>query len=204
LPAIFLGCGIYAVCASTFSLAREQSIRGIIRAGGALAGAQIVVPFGGLFVSMLLPALIGLPRSQNELRKSLGVLLLLLFMPAVAAIVLAVMHFRLEPAAPANSSFIFGAGLLVLFPALAAAGFRSRRWTGLIPLLTGLALLIATVAGNAIGAARSSRELVPALSAMLLIAVCEWPPARHRARWAFALFGAAVASTWAAFEAGLL
>jgi hypothetical protein len=76
-------------------------VRGIIRAGGALAGAQIIVPFGGLFTAALLPAFIGLPRA-GEWRKYLGVLVLLLFMPCLATVVLAMTKF--QPAVVSGSA----------------------------------------------------------------------------------------------------
>jgi hypothetical protein len=97
--AAFLGLGVYAVSASAFSLAREQSVRGIIRAGSALAGAQLIMPFGGLFTAAILPALIVIPKSPKERGKSLGVFVLLLFMPALSAISIWAMHVQFPIAA---------------------------------------------------------------------------------------------------------
>jgi hypothetical protein len=162
------------------------------------------VPFGGLFILLLLPALIGLPRSAAEVRKSLGVLLLLLFMPAVAAVVPTMTNFRPHLVASSHPAFIFGATLLLLFPALVATGFRSRQWTSVIPLLVGFALLIAISAGNATGEVYRLRDLVPALASIVVVSVSEWPASEHHVRRAFALFAVAIASTWAAFEAGYL
>jgi hypothetical protein len=125
--AAVLGLGIYAIPASAFSLARDQSVRGIIRAGCALAGAQLIMPFGGLFTAAILPALIAIPKSADGRAKSLGVLVLLLFMPALAAASLWATQFHSFTVGAPNGfsirDFVLDAFLLVFFSGTDACGF---------------------------------------------------------------------------------
>jgi hypothetical protein len=205
LAAASLELSLYSVTASAFLLAREQSVRGIIRAGGALAGAQIIVPFGGLFTAALLPVFIGLPR-PGEWRKSLGVLILLLFMPGLAAIVLAKTEFQLvtAPARTAPHHFAIACVLFPMLLALTTAGFRRSRWIHLIPLLTGTALLVAIAVGGTANALQSPRALASATASILLVAISEWPMAEHRARNAIALSAGVAGAFWTALAAALL
>ncbi|HEX3943733.1 MAG TPA: hypothetical protein VHW69_06575 [Rhizomicrobium sp.] len=196
VSAAVLALGMYAVSASAVSLVRERDVRGIIRAGGALAAAQIMIPFGGLFTAALLPGLIAAPRSQDERRKAVGVLLLLLFLPVLSAILSATLHWSLAPAPvrPAIGHILVDGAFLALLPSLTFVGFRTRGWVAFIPFLAGAALLIAILTGEASGFGYAPLMLAPAATCILLIAVSEWTATASRAGRALLLFSLSTAA----------
>jgi hypothetical protein len=185
-PASLLCLSVYAVAASAALLARRQDLRSIVLVSGALTGAQIVTPLGGVFTAAVLPALIGLPRSKSALRKSAGLVALLLFLPAVSAILIAylpqaMLRFAAVPVSRPGSVALAGALSLLPLAAVTLIDARRRQSAG-ATLFVGVALLLALFVSRWLGAVADPREAVAAVASLGVVGCSEWPATVHRSR----------------------
>jgi len=85
LPVLWLAIGAGMIAASAVSFARREDARGLIRLGASLAAIQLLAPLSGLIVAALLPRFLGLGRKGAA--QSAGLYALILFMPAITALV---------------------------------------------------------------------------------------------------------------------
>lgn len=100
-PALGLALTMTFVAASAMALRRAQTARSVVTLGISLAAAQAINPMGAIVTAILAPTLTFV-GSPNETRvRNAGFLILLLFIPVAAALMLAYLardfHFGLLP-----------------------------------------------------------------------------------------------------------
>jgi hypothetical protein len=86
MSALWLAVAASMIAVSAVSFARREDVRGLIRLSVSLAAIQLLAPLSGLIVAAFLPRLLGLGR--KGIAQSAGLYALILFMPAITALVL--------------------------------------------------------------------------------------------------------------------
>jgi hypothetical protein len=200
IAGFWLAIGIAAIAASAIAFARHDDVRSVIRLGASLAAVQFLDPMGGLIVAALVPGLLGLKRKGMRPTQSAGLYALVLFMPVVAALVLAYLA-RFQHVDIPQALFAFAdapppaavpplplrliasvAPLAIAAPALLRGVVAERGWTPpdtVIALIAG-ALSVAAIASTLMGAVRPVSSLAVAAVPLALIAMRNWRGARPR------------------------
>ncbi|HEY8950024.1 MAG TPA: hypothetical protein VIM56_14155 [Rhizomicrobium sp.] len=195
LSALALALVLSLVAASAGSLARAQTARRVVTLGASLAATQIVSPVGVIVTAILAPALAFL-RSSGETRfRNAGLLVLLLFIPVAAALLLAYLAnmFRFDfavlmngpfdhilsarvfdPESPRVNGAINALALIVIaFPVWFVAAFH--RQARIVATVTS-ALLIAVVMMALLQRSHSLGAFAPSLAGLSYLALAEAGP----------------------------
>jgi hypothetical protein len=90
VPGLMGSCYVFAllgylVGAGAEHFARHQDVRRIVLLGGAIAGAELVNPAGGVLAAAVLPFVLRPEEARKDVRKTTGFLALLLFLPVLFA-----------------------------------------------------------------------------------------------------------------------
>ncbi len=149
------------VASSASSFASRRNPRNVILLGGSLAIVQMLHVAGGVIAAIMLPVCAGLPRSIREAQRTAGLYALLIFIPAMIAVLLAYLHHAIgfEPSgfldasvaapAPSHSNLIFMiAAVALCAPAiwLAVSVKSLRRIPGFLVGATAGAMTVAAIA----------------------------------------------------------
>jgi hypothetical protein len=192
-----------AVCA--VALVKEQSARRIILLGSSLAGAQLVNLPDGLAATLMLPAILRLPRSRVDVERTLGLYVLLLFLPGL--VLLGRLYFvwlgQTEiarwsdepwPVASNRTALVAIAAAIMFLPVLleTLAVEASMAISALLSLAA--ATLIAALISSPADSVCALAAILPPLAILL---VGQWPVSLQRTRIAVLTVAAATGLAWA-------
>jgi hypothetical protein len=200
-------CAI-AVCA--VALVKEQSARRIILLGGSLAGAQLVNLPDGLAAALMLPAVLRLPRSRVDVERTLGLYVLLLFLPAL--VLLGRLYFawlgqteiarwsdEAWPAASNRMALVALAAAIMFLPVLLQSLAVEASIAVSVILSLAAATLIAALISSPTGSVCAVAAILPPLAVLL---TGQWPRSARRARNAVLTVAGATMLAWTYALAG--
>lgn len=213
---IWLALGVYAVASSAADFAAHRNPRGVILLGGSLALVQMLDPMGSMIAALMLPVCAGLPRSIREAKRTAGLYALLLFIPAMMAVLLAYLnnaiafdaprvlgasvssHDAQTYLSPAASILFAFVALAICAPALWLAAFvrALRRRPGLLVAATALVVTIASVAAAMRGAMHEPAALQAAIASCSMAAIASWRRASRHTELALAASALAAVVSW--------
>jgi len=204
---VWLALAVYCVASAAAAFVKHRDARRVILLGGALSLAQILDPMGAVLAVFLLPVCVGLPR-PGEGKDKAGLLALLLFMPIVAAAVLAYargvlgldpMNFARSPRPVSHTPFAF----------IAFAGFASapvlwltilvsnlRKPAALIAVFTAVVAIVEILLTFTLGIERDMASLLATIAAASPVAIAAWPRPRKNANLALAATALAAVVSW--------
>jgi hypothetical protein len=218
LPALLLALTIYLIVSGAVAFARLQNVRSVVLLSGALAVVQGVNPLGTVMAATLVPVLVGLRDSKTFRARSASLLILLLFIPMSSAVFRAYLaqtsyfnpsawlladvarfaayrpgwafaDFRLQAVARAVEL------AAIALPVWATAAIVRTRVSTAIAAVCIAGILAATIAAF-LGHPRPVAVAAPALAMPIVLALCQWPPARRAAGWVVAAPAFGVLLTW--------
>lgn len=213
---IWLALAAYAVASSAADFAAHRKPRSVILLGVSLALVQMLDPMGGMIAALMLPVCAGLPRSIREAKRTAGLYALLLFIPAMMAVVLAYLNNAiafdsarflnasiashdaqtyLNPAASVRFALVT---LVVCAPALWLAIFvrALRRRPGLLVAATALVVTIATMVAAMRGALHEPAAVMAAMASCSTAAIASWRRAAKHTELALAASALAAVVSW--------
>ncbi|HSZ73969.1 MAG TPA: hypothetical protein VK779_04045 [Rhizomicrobium sp.] len=194
------------VASSASSFAARRNPRNVILLGGSLAVVQMLHAAGGVIAAIMLPVCAGLPRSIREAQRTAGLYALLVFIPAMMAVLLAYLHntISFEPstfldasiavptASHSNSIFMITAFALCAPVIWLAISVKSlRRMPGFLVAATAGAMTIAAIA-----AASDIKSLLAAIAACSVTAIASWRRAAKHMHLALAASALAAIVSW--------
>jgi hypothetical protein len=196
----------YALGSAVLGFIEHQDPRRIILLGGSLAGTQILSPVNGLLFAASIPLVLGYSRPDRKSSSTTGLMVLLLFLPALAA--LALLWPRagqdlaiLRPAMPARSLSGSAAlappfALLALLPSLVFVAMqnptRARIVGGVAYVLCAGALV-----SQFFNAGDFSNALLTSTSPLVVLLIAGLPIGAARLRNASLCTVSGVALSWA-------
>jgi hypothetical protein len=196
----------YALASAVLGFAEQQDPRRIILLGGSLAGAQILSPVNGLLFAASIPFVLGYSKAGHKNSSTTGLVVLLLFLPALAA--LALLWPRagqdlaiLRPALPSRSLSGGAAlapplALLALLPSLVFAAMqnptRARIVGGIAYVLCAGALV-----SQFFDAGDFSNAILTSTGPLIVLLIAGLPVGAARLRDASLCAASGVALSWA-------
>lgn len=220
LTALLLAMIVYPVAAGAAAFADAQSLRNVVLLSGALAVVQTVNPLGTAMAGIVVPVLIRLQDRTVFRARGVSLLVLLLFIPAGSAALIAYRASAMDEGIAAQL-----AGNIAQFaayrPYLEFSDFRVQAIARAIELaaiaspiwITAIyirsrpsvaiatvcaALIVAVTLAGLLGRPRPIAVAAPALAIPFALALREWPMSHRRA--SIAISACAVFLTWLCAE----
>jgi hypothetical protein len=196
--AVLFAISMYAMCAAATAFVRKQDPRRTVLLGGSLAGAQLIHPMCAA-ASIALPFALRRSLVTEDARGTVGAIVSVLFIPALAAIGslyllsqnLSVLRWPISKAFPDQGSILgsieAASGILPLLAVLALRSAPSRSIIGVLCVIAAAASLVSAIIGGQEYALQSSA----AAGTLLAYLISEWPSDTKRAGLAV---GAAVSN----------
>lgn len=204
LHATLLALATCAIGICAIALAKEQSARRIILLGGSLAGAQLVDLTDGMAAVLVLPALLRLPHARAELERTIGLYILLLFLPTL--LLLGRLYFAWLghgeiarwPGEPwrrdANRVVLVAIAAAILFLPILLQTLAVTQSTAISVILSlAAATLIAAMISAPAGSLSAVAAILPPLAILL---TGQWPQSARRPRHAVLSVAAGSAVAW--------
>jgi hypothetical protein len=180
-------------------------------------GGSIWLALGVYAVAaLMLPVCAGIPRSAHEARRTAGLYALLLFIPAMMAVLLAYLNHTIafDPArflgasvasgevpthlSPAASNLFFIAALATCAPALWLSLFVRglRRRPGFLVAATASVVTIAAIIASLRGAIHEPAAIMAAIASCSIAAIASWRKAHRHTELALAACALAAIVSW--------
>jgi len=205
---LWLAVGVAAIAASVGAFMERDDARHAILVGGSLAAIQVCDPMGGLVAAGMLPAAVAASHRRSDPRGALGLYALLLFLPAMTALILLYLAYgaHLAPAhllmgaassavhreIPERFAPALGLGL-VLVPLLPGLHHAA---SGRATLLVAAAVIASTIFDGLIGTLREPGTLIAAGTPLAVAAVAGLNRASGRDRRALVMLAACAVLSW--------
>jgi len=190
----------YLVGAGAGHFAQHQDVRRVVLLGGAIAGAELANPTGGVLAAVMLPFVLRPEEARKDARKTTGFLVLLLFLPALFAGAIAyfwlVRHTgTMQWFASGEPGIVWAA--LAIAPALPA--FALCRFDSLAAAAVSI-VTIAWWAGGLLfalfGHANCTLAILASMGPLAVLLVGNWPQGPERERNALVATGLGSVLSW--------